>query len=248
MVTIGRPLIRLGAVTSTMDVAASLAADGAVAGTTVIATHQTQGRGRLDRAWIDRQGDSLLLSFILRPILPQFELGVLAPLLGLAVARTVAPICGQSVFVKWPNDVLVGERKLAGILVTARGGKEPAELIVGIGLNVNIDAEALPEGATSLADEAGTNIDLEYLRLQLFAQLSAVVTHFEDRDLAGDLCELQTCLAWRGEQVDVIDADRTVTGTVREVAHDGALVLDGPEERRIRIVAGSLVRGPRPVP
>jgi BirA family transcriptional regulator, biotin operon repressor / biotin---[acetyl-CoA-carboxylase] ligase len=143
--------------------------------------------------------------------------------------------------------VLVGDRKLAGILVSARTAGERADLIVGIGLNANIDAEALPEGATSLAVEAGTQIDLEHLRLQLFTQLSEVVTRFEQRDHAGDLFELQSRLAWRGEQVHVIDAGRTVTGTVREVADDGVLAVDGPDGGEFRIVAGTLVRSPRPV-
>jgi BirA family biotin operon repressor/biotin-[acetyl-CoA-carboxylase] ligase len=230
-----------------MDVAASLAADGAAAGVTVIATHQTQGRGRMDRAWIDRPSDSLLLSFVLRPSGTPRELGVLAPLLGLAVARTVAPFCKSPVFVKWPNDVLVDERKLAGILITARNAGERADLIVGIGLNANLNTEALPERATSLAVEAGTMIDLEHLRLQLFTQLSEVVTRFENRDHEGDLCELQSRLAWRGEQVQVIDAGRTVTGTLRAVAVDGALAVDGPDGGEFWIVAGTLVRGPRPV-
>jgi biotin-(acetyl-CoA carboxylase) ligase len=119
-------------VSSTMDVAHALAAEGAPEGALVFATEQEQGRGRLSRTWESPEGGAYC-SLILRPTRPQAEMSQLSLVAGLAVAETVRELTHLSPSIRWPNDVLVKGHKLAGILVEAKNGA----VIVGIGVNVS---------------------------------------------------------------------------------------------------------------
>ena len=243
----GRPLIRLDHVDSTMDVAASLAALGARSGTVVVARHQRLGRGRSGRSWVDQPGDALLLSVIVRSARSPRDLGAFSPLLGVAVARTVAPYIDMPVTVKWPNDVLVAHRKIAGILVTSRSAGGDTLLIVGIGINVQSPPERLPPTATSLAIEAGQHMAPDDLAQELFCQLDDVITSVESGFVDGLHDELGRRLAWRGERVRLVDGDRIVEGRLSTVDRDGALVLEDDQGQRVRIISGELTRGPQPV-
>lgn len=142
MSRLGTPHLHLRSVTSTNDRARSLATGGAPHGTLVTATHQTAGRGRQGRSWVAPAGRALLASVVLR------DPGDLLPLAAaIAVARTV----GADALIKWPNDVLIEGRKVAGILVEAR--PQDGWAVLGIGVNVAIAIDELP-GA--LHERAGT--------------------------------------------------------------------------------------------
>lgn len=140
--TLGRPRLHLRATTSTNDRARELAARGAPHGTVVTAGVQTAGRGRQGRTWTAPPGSSLLLSLILR----SFD-GLLPLRAGLAVAE----LAGPAARVKWPNDVLIDGRKIAGILAEAR--PQEGWTVLGIGLNAALDVDALPP---ELRDTAAT--------------------------------------------------------------------------------------------
>jgi BirA family biotin operon repressor/biotin-[acetyl-CoA-carboxylase] ligase len=121
------PVLRLGTVTSTQDVARGLAL-----GSIVLADHQTAGRGRLERRWVSPAGTALLVSYVLEP----------NPLLSLAAGVAAAEACGQGVRLKWPNDLLLDGRKVGGILVETT----PEKAICGVGINLTW----APEGAAQL--------------------------------------------------------------------------------------------------
>jgi len=141
-VKLGRPRLHVREIGSTNDRARELAAAGAPHGTVVTAGAQTAGRGRQGRTWTAPPGSSLLLSLVLR------ESDALLPLrAGLAVAD----VAGAGAAVKWPNDVLVAGRKVAGILAEAR--PQEGWTVLGIGLNVALDVRVLP---TELQEVAGT--------------------------------------------------------------------------------------------
>ncbi len=148
---------RAGAVDSTQDLAHALAQAGAAHGTTVVADHQRQGRGTRGRAWSSGPG-GLWMSVILRPDLAPTVEG-LSVRIGLEVAAALEPIIrpDQSILLKWPNDLLVADRKLGGILCEARWtGDRPGWIVVGIGVNVanEVGAEAAA-AAVRLADVGG---------------------------------------------------------------------------------------------
>ena len=237
---------------STNERARELAADGADA-TAVIADEQTGGRGRLDREWAAPSG-GVSVSVLSRPNVPTAR----APLFTLAAAVATTDACreaGVDARIKWPNDVLVsgaeraaggddatgdrtgrGGRKLAGILTEMEGEADRVGwLVVGIGVNANVDPAALPSGATSLSAERGDPVDRRRVTatlLERYAELTATPAAL-DRVLS----------AWReravtlGRRVRVDTADGTVEGTAVDVADPGALVVDTGDGRR-RVHAG----------
>ncbi|WP_211659026.1 biotin--[acetyl-CoA-carboxylase] ligase [Phytoactinopolyspora halophila] len=142
---------------------ADLARDGAPEGIVLAAEYQRAGRGRLDRTWQAPPGTSLAVSFLLRPTDVAPERWAWLPLLvGVAVVDAVEQLTDIRAVLKWPNDVLVGERKLAGILVEQVQEEAGAAAVAGVGLNVAQRAEQLPPTGTSLlvaaggADESGS--------------------------------------------------------------------------------------------
>lgn len=140
---------------STNAVLAERARDGAPEGLVVATEHQTAGRGRLDRSWETPAGSALTFSTLLRPEVPPATWPWLPLLTGYAVAKSLAA-AGFGAVLKWPNDVLIGDRKVAGILVERVETPGGPAAIVGIGLNVLLEAEALPvPTATSLLVESG---------------------------------------------------------------------------------------------
>jgi BirA family biotin operon repressor/biotin-[acetyl-CoA-carboxylase] ligase len=227
---------------STNDRARELAADGAE-NVAVVADEQTGGRGRLDREWVAPSG-GVWLSLLTRPTAPPAR----APLFTLAAAVATVDACreaGVEARIKWPNDVLVtgdadrsgrGGRKLAGILTEMEGEADRVSwLVVGVGINANVDPEALPADATSLRAETGGDVDRRRVAatlLERFATLAETADR-SDRILS----------AWRerastlGRRVRVETPSGPVTGTAVDVESPGALVIDTDEGTR-RVHAG----------
>ena len=242
-----------GRIGSTNERARELAGEGAGA-VAVVADEQTGSRGRLDRDWVAPSG-GVWISALTRPDVPTAR----APLftLAAAVATTdAAREAGVDAHIKWPNDVLVGGdgdeaadadaddsdatgrggRKLAGILTEMEGEADRVGwLVVGVGVNANLDPETLPGGATSLSAERGAPVDRRRFAatlLERYAELTASPAAL-DRVLP----------AWRerastlGRRVRVEAADGVVEGTAVDVAEPGALVIDTDDGRR-RVHAG----------
>ncbi|MBO9405790.1 MAG: biotin--[acetyl-CoA-carboxylase] ligase [Thermomicrobium sp.] len=161
-------------VTSTMDIAADLAAQGAPAGTVVLAEEQTEGRGREGRRWLAPPGTSLLFTVIARPPFAVVQDERLAVRVAEHVAAAIAATCGLRPSIKEPNDLLVNGRKLVGILLQSRVRAEVLEyLLLGIGINVNIPADCLPlPTATSLLVELGHPVDRDRLLAAVLDQLA----------------------------------------------------------------------------
>lgn len=153
------------------------AAEGVVAAT----DEQTAGRGRLDRDWVAPPATSVLASIVLRPNVPPQNLPELSLVAGRACAAAIAEVGGVQAEVKWPNDVLVNGRKVAGILAEAREGR----VVLGIGINVTQQAGDLPERpeypATSLLVESGRRVQ----RAELIAAFLAHLEREYDAWIAG---------------------------------------------------------------
>jgi len=144
------------------------APEGAVA----VANEQTEGRGRLGRPWTAPPGSSILASVALRPDVPTANLAELSVVAGRACAAAIAELSGLAPELKWPNDVLVGGRKVAGILAEAREGR----IVLGLGINVSQSREALPPRA----QYAATSLLLETGRVVPRAELlAALLDHLE---------------------------------------------------------------------
>jgi len=164
---LGRPYEHLGSTPSTQLLLPADAPEGAL----VVAEKQTAGRGRLGRRWLAPAGTSLLCSLQLRPQVPSERLPELTGVAALACSDAIAAMAGVEPELKFPNDLLVGGRKLAGVLAEAREQR----VVLGIGVNVNLTAEQLPREvdrpATSLLVETGRAHDRGALLVELLDRL-----------------------------------------------------------------------------
>ena len=231
--------------TSTNDVARALAAAGAPAGTVILAEEQTAGRGRAGRRWAAEPGSSLLLSVVLRPgtgSASDAPASVLPLRLGLAIARTVERAVGRPAEIKWPNDVLVDGRKLAGILCeSAVGGPGGTFVIAGIGLNVQQRKRDFPPeiaaAATSLAMVSAAAAERGRIASALFDELRPVLGGFGDGLDSDTLAGIGQRDALFGLPVDV---DGTPAGIACGIARDGALMIRTASGGRVRIYNGTV--------
>jgi BirA family transcriptional regulator, biotin operon repressor / biotin---[acetyl-CoA-carboxylase] ligase len=217
--TLGRPRLHLRATTSTNDRARELASAGAPHGALVTAGVQTAGRGRQGRTWVAPAGSSLLLSLVLR----EFD-----PLVSLRAGLAVADLAGAGARVKWPNDVLVDGRKVAGVLVEAR--PQEGWAVLGIGVNAALDTADLPP---ELRETAGTlgRTDLEAALAELLEHLTRRLSEPADATLAA-LAErdalLDRRIAWAGGEGTGAGIDER--GWLRVRLADGAeTALDAGE-------------------
>jgi BirA family biotin operon repressor/biotin-[acetyl-CoA-carboxylase] ligase len=223
-------IVRLHETTSTMKDAAALAHEGKPHGTAVIADLQTAGIGRQGHHWHSNDPGGLYISIILRlPIAPAL-MPVLTMALGLAVQRAVNDLAQVSTDLRWPNDVLLNERKLAGILVQAAEGA----LIAGIGLNVNQSAfpSDLTEIATSLKIETGREHSKDALADRIIAESLRYAT-LRKQEILHRFEELST---WpRGKAVEV---DGRIRGITAGLDENGFLLVQTPEKLETIIAGG----------
>ena len=219
---------------STNDVALEMAKSGAPEGTVVIANTQTKGRGRRGRQWFDTPGQGIILSAILRPGIPLDRYSGLAFVGAVALAECIEAECSLQPQLKWPNDVLVRDKKLAGILIESANGAA----IVGIGVNAR-QTDFPPEiaaTATSIALEGGTCLDVDTLTNALISRLFSICSlGFE---------EIAT--RWRkymwgvGRMVEVVSENAVISGVIAGLDSDGALLIDSNGELR-RIISADAI-------
>lgn len=229
-------LVRLGRVDSTQTVAFALAADGAADRTVVVAQAQTAGRGRHGRLWLDEPGASLLTSIILRPRLEPARLPTLSLAAGVAVVEALERVTGLKPRLKWPNDVLVDGRKLAGILLESRISPSPL-VVLGIGVNLaqRVFPADLAERATSVRLATGRRVDADALLTALLESLDAWRTRLETEGWAPIRERWRALTETLGRRVS-IDG---VEGVAVDVDEDGALIVAEGNVRR-RVVAGEV--------
>jgi BirA family biotin operon repressor/biotin-[acetyl-CoA-carboxylase] ligase len=206
-------------VDSTNAAVAERARSGEPAGLVVVAEQQTSGRGRLDRVWVSPPRAGLTFSVLLRPELPAASWGWVPLLAGLAVARALRARADVDAVLKWPNDVLIGERKVAGLLAEVAGD---GALVVGIGLNVTTMREELPhDGATSLRLESASTTDRDTLLRGILRELDAALADPEAPAAYRELCSTL------GLHVRVELPGGAVEGVAEKVDGDGRLVVAG---------------------
>jgi BirA family biotin operon repressor/biotin-[acetyl-CoA-carboxylase] ligase len=233
-----------------MDVAAALARYGAPDRTVVLSAEQTAGRGRAGRTWQAPPGSSLFCTLILRPAVAPERLSTLPLQTGVAVAEAIEETTGEPVQLKWPNDLWIGadpdRRKVGGILTTsALRGLEVDFALVGIGINVAAEADALPPGATSLLIATGAQIEAAELFATILARFDQVYGELLTSGGRPLLDSWRSRAALLGEPVTIEDAGRIHSGTFAGIDDDGALLLLEPVTGTRRVVGGALTRGPQ---
>ncbi len=237
--TLGRNLIFEPTVGSTMDLARAAATHGAVEGTLALADEQTAGRGRLHRTWITPPAVNLASTLLLRP--PSSVLRQIAMIAPLAIVQAVESSTNLRCDIKWPNDVQINGKKLAGILIETTIADESNVVLVGAGINVNFDPrqhDEIRDIATSIRAELGRDADREAL-------LASYLAHFERLyDEAKSGASMRD--RWRerlitiGQQVHAEGPGQTVDGTAEDVDDNGSLIIRTPSGTRITIEAGDV--------
>lgn len=206
-------VVHHGTVDSTMDVAHELAASGAPAGTLVIADRQRRGRGRGGHRWESDEPRGLWMTLVERPT-DQRVVGVLALRLGLALADALAPLVDGTIRLKWPNDLLVDDRKLAGILVEARWRDAAVDWVaIGIGINLETPPTYTSAAATVVGTTRATLLEATMPGIRAASSgASSLSAHEVERWSQRDWA--------RGREID-----QPVIGKVLGIAADGALMV-----------------------
>jgi BirA family biotin operon repressor/biotin-[acetyl-CoA-carboxylase] ligase len=237
---------------STNDEAFVLAIRDAPHGTVVVAEEQTSGRGRMRRPWVSSSMRGIYMSILLRAPLPIRDAPQSTLVAALALAKVLKTRHNLSAAIKWPNDVLIGGKKVCGILTEMQSDQELTRfIIIGIGINVNQDMEQL-EGpfrypAASVAVELGATIRRQELLVHYLHQFETDFDRFQTTGFSSLLEELEAASATIGRTISVQCGDAQCVGKALGFTPQGALRLLGEDGREQIIWAGdvSLVKGGR---
>lgn len=228
---------------STNDDAFRLGLSGAPEGTVVIAESQNAGKGRMQRVWHSPAGASIYTSIVLRPSFETTRATQIPIAAGVAVAETLNPCCQGRARLKWPNDVLIGGKKVCGILAQMKMVEAGIDfVVVGIGINVNLRNEQFPndirEIATSVASEAGHEISRPELIIRLYENLTKWYKNLMNCGFepVRDVWLRQTPMI--GQAVQVMFHEEVVSGTAIGLDDDGSLILQTEANQTLRVSAG----------
>ena len=250
----GRERIDHFPVIDSTNVHARMIADrGAPEGTVVVAETQLKGKGRRGRSWFSPAGEGIYVSVILRPRVAPSEAPQLVLMAAVAAAEALLAQAALPVSVKWPNDILVGGKKIAGILTEMRlAGDRIDHVVIGMGVNVNTPAESLPPEiaaiATSLCAVTGRTFSRAGLLRTYLEKLEGWYALFRERrfePIRERWLEISRII---GKQVKIAGVDRTYEGEVVDIDPTGFLILKSPDGGVQRILAGdvSMIEAPPP--
>ncbi len=230
----GRNFVFLETADSTNLHARALARDGAAEGTVVVADSQTGGRGRMRRAWVSPPGVNLYCSIVLRPQVPSVRVPEIPLVAAAAIHGALEAECPElSAFIKWPNDILSGGRKLCGILCEMESEPDFTHfVVVGFGVNVNLDPvpDDLQGIATSVAIETGATCSRARILAAVLNRFERLYDEWLGCEDLGFLLPLLERHAWlQGKQVRIEQFSRILTGTVAGLSPQGHLLLENEE-------------------
>ncbi|MEE9911420.1 MAG: biotin--[acetyl-CoA-carboxylase] ligase [Deltaproteobacteria bacterium] len=237
------PLYYYEEIGSTNDEAFRIGMTGAPEGTALVANSQSAGRGRMQRVWHSPAGANIYTSIILRPAFETARAPQISIAAGVAAAETLSDYCPDRVHLKWPNDVLIGGKKVCGILAHMKMAGDAIDfVVVGTGINVNLDREQFPPDirkiATSLAMETGREIS----RLQVIIRLyENMAKWYRELALNGFGAVREKWLALSpmiGQPVSVLYGEEVVSGKALGLDDDGSLILLAPGNKTISVSAG----------
>jgi BirA family biotin operon repressor/biotin-[acetyl-CoA-carboxylase] ligase len=235
---LGRDIRIQAAVASTNEVASSLARD-CQNGTVILAETQTQGRGRLSRPWASPHG-GIWMSIILKPEMPLAHVYRINMAVSVAVSRAISSSQGLEAGIKWPNDLLIRERKICGILMEASAEVDRLDYaVVGLGLNANIDISIFPEEwrSTSLMAELGHDVCRNRLICRILEEIEEAYEKMGSNEIYEEW--RSRSITWK-KRVRITSAQGDLVGEVADLAEDGALLLQVGDECK-RILAGDCI-------
>ena len=242
---IGRAIQVFEQTTSTNDVLEKFARDGVKEGVVVFAESQTKGRGRLGRKWISPERKGLWFSILLRPDLRPQETTQLTVASAIALRRAVKTVTGLAAEIKWPNDLLIGGKKIVGILTEMSAEVDRVRhIILGIGVDVNQDVAEFPvelrKIATSLKIETGAEISRAELAVEIMRELDADYARICGGKFSAVADEWEAACATIGRNVSVQTGVQKIRGRAEALDDDGALLVRTEHGHLERIIGGDV--------
>ena len=238
----GKNIISYDSLSSTMDVAFRSGLEGAQEGTVVCAETQTKGRGRLGRNWTSPKGKGIYMSIILRPSLPPTDVARLTLLGAVAVAEGIQKACGILPKIKWPNDLLINNRKVAGILTEMSAEMDRVRFVVlGVGINVNTPISLLPSNATSLKVESGKTVSRVLLVQEILSSLEFWYESLKTDGFEPVIAQWKELSLTLGQRVQVIDPSGSVEGEAVDLDEHGGLIIRNDSGLRIQRMTGDVI-------
>ncbi|MEG0371176.1 MAG: biotin--[acetyl-CoA-carboxylase] ligase [Clostridium sp.] len=244
---IGRDIVYFNEIGSTNDEIKRLAKNGAAEGTLVIANMQTNGRGRLQRVWEDSRGENISMSLLLRPLIPPFMAPGITQVVALSVVNGLKKSCDLDFTIKWPNDIILNNKKVCGILTEMDGEIDNLNyIIVGVGINVNQMSihDEISHKATSINIEYGKKIDRKIVVSNILNEFEENYEVFKSEGISSFIEELKKNSALIGKRVTISNPFKTFNAQVVDIDKEGYLVVKGEDGSTQSVVGGEVsIRG-----
>ena len=241
---IGREIHFFETASSTNTIALEFA-EKALEGTVFLADCQDKGRGRLGRIWISPSGVNIYMSIILRPQIRPKDSSLITLMSAVACATALRNVTGVKVTTKWPNDLMIDNKKVGGILTELKTKQQKiTSAIVGIGINVNVDVREFPKDmkqkATSLKNESGISYAREPIVAEILNEMDRWYKTMKTLEKEVIIQAWKNLTSTLGRKVVVITPQETLTGTAETIDNDGMLILRLPSGKSKRINSGDL--------
>lgn len=242
---IGKEILIFDEVKSTNDLTMEFAAKGSKEGLVVVAESQQHGKGRLGRQWVSPKGVNIYTSFLLRPEIPPVNAPVLTMMASLAAAEAIANTTGLETRIKWPNDILVNQKKISGILTEMNAEEEKINyVVIGIGINVNMKNEDFPENiripATSVMDSLGRKFDRSKLLCSLIESMDSNYEYLRKKGVMSVMSKWRPLCITLNKMIKVTSAGGAITGVAEDVTKEGGLVIRIGEDSKKVIYSGDV--------
>lgn len=229
-------------ISSTNSEAYRLAEEGAADGTLVIAECQTKGKGRIGRKWVSPKGGGIYMSLVLRPDAEMDEIPSITLIVASAVARAIKSETALEAKVKWPNDIFVNGKKVAGILTEMKAQPDSIDfLVVGIGINVNTPASKLPPEGTSLAAETLKTYERTAFLRRILEELEGSYIKFTAKGFAPLRGECRSLSLVLGGKVNITEHHHKLSGKAVDIDEKGALIVLTEDGSLKRVFSGDVV-------
>ena len=239
---IGKKIHYFEAASSTMDIAIELGLKGSSEGTVVLAETQTKGRGRLGRHWFSPKYKGIYLSLILRPKILPNSTPILTLLSAVSMWEAIKETCGLDMQIKWPNDILLHNKKIGGILTELNAETDTTRFVViGIGLNVNNDKKTLAQGATSLKEQTKEEINRISLLQEILRKIETNYLLFQKEGSAPIIEKWRNYNITLGKRVKISCHRDYREGEAIDIDTDGGLLIRKDSGLVEKIMAGDVV-------
>lgn len=240
---LGKKIYYYDLIDSTMDMAMNLALEGESEGTVVCAEGQIKGRGRLGRNWSSPKYKGIYLSLILRPDLLPNQAPLLTLLTAVSICQAINKITSIFSSIKWPNDILINNKKVGGILTELNAEQDRINfVVVGVGINVNTPKSFLPPNASSLSYEAKKKFSRIDLVRQILREIEYFYFLFKEEGIFPIIKKWREFSNLTGERVKVICHKEELEGEVLDIDSDGGLMLREDSGLIKKIMAGDVVK------